>query len=136
MADTDFIPDDDDDDVNEDAKKFMFVTRRAPYGTIYALEGLEMVLITGAFDQDVSVVFMDDGVFQIAKGQDTKAVNMKNFSPTFRALDGYDIEKLYVEKESIEARGLTPEDFVVPVEVLASDEIAALMAEQDVVISS
>lgn len=135
MAETDFIPDDD-GNLDEDAKKFMFVTRRPPYGTIYALENLEMVLITGAFDQDVTVVFMDDGVFQIAKGQDTKAINMKNFSPTFRALEGYDIEKLYVEKESIEARGLTPDDFVVPVQVLAAEEISALMAEQDVVISS
>lgn len=134
MAEPDLIPDD--DEFDEDVQKFMFVNRRAPYGTIYALEGLEMVLITGAFDQDVTVVFMDDAVFQITKGQDTKAINMKNFSPTFRALDGYDIEKLYVEKESIEARGLTPEDFVVPVEVKSAAEIAALMAEQDVVISS
>ncbi len=84
----------------------------------------------------MTVVFLDDGVFQITKGQDTKAINMKNFSPTFRALEGYDIEKLYVEKESIEARGLTPDDFVVPVEVKSAAEIAALMAEQDVVISS
>ena len=27
-------------------KKFMFVNRKAPYGTIYALESLEVVLIT------------------------------------------------------------------------------------------
>ena len=134
MAEPDLIPDD--DEFDEDVRKFMFVNRRSPYGTIYALEGLEMVLITGAFDQDVTVVFLDDGVFQITKGQDTKAINMKNFSPTFRALDGYDIEKLFVERESIDARGLTPEDFVVPVEVKSAAEIAALMAEQDVIISS
>ena len=115
-------------------KKFMFVNRKAPYGTIYALEILEMVLISAAFDQDASVVFMDDGVFQIKKGQDTAAVNMKNFSPTFRALEGYDVEKLYVEKESMEARGLTPDDFVVPVEVLSGEELSVLMDEQDVVI--
>ena len=116
-------------------KKFMFVNRRAPYGTIYALEVLEAVLISAAFDQDVSVVFADDGVYQIKKGQDTKGINMKNFSPTFRALEGYDIEKLYVERDSMEARGLTPDDFVVPVEVLSSQELAGLMAEQDVVIT-
>ena len=115
-------------------KKFLFVNRKAPYGTIYALEILEMVLISAAFDQDASVVFMDDGVFQIKKGQDTAAVNMKNFSPTFRALEGYDVEKLYVEKESMEARGLTPDDFVVPVEVLSGEELSVLMDEQDVVI--
>ncbi len=117
-------------------KKFMFVNRKAPYGTIYALEILEAVLISAAFDQDVTVVFADDGVYQIKKGQDTKGVNMKNFSPTYRALEGYDVEKLYVEKESIEARGLTPEDFVVPVEVLSAAQLSELMDEQDVVISA
>ena len=32
-------------------KKFMFVNRKAPHGTIYALESLEVVLITAAFDR-------------------------------------------------------------------------------------
>ena len=116
-------------------KKFAFINRKAPYGTIYALESLEVVLISAAFDQDVSLVFVDDGVYQLKKGQATKAVGMKNFSPTYRALEGYDIEKLYVEKESMEARGLTEDDLIVPVEVLTSQEMATLMDEQDVVMS-
>ena len=60
---------------------------------------------------------------------------MKNFSPTYRALEGYDIEKLYVEKESMEARGLTEDDLIVDVEVLDAAEMAALLEEQDVVLS-
>ena len=116
-------------------KKFMFVNRKAPYGTIYALESLEVVLITATFDQDVSLVFLDDGVYEIVKGQNSKAIGIKNYSPTYRALDGYDVEKLYVERESMEARGLTEADFLVPVEVLSSAEMADLMAEQDVVLS-
>jgi len=127
---------DDDDDGPEVVKRFLYVNRKAPYGTIYALETLETVLIAAAFEQDVSVVFMDDGVFQLKKGQDTTGLGMKNFSPTFRALEGYDVEKLYVEKESMEARGLTADDLVVPVEVLASSELQDLMDAQDVVISS
>jgi len=116
-------------------KKFMFVNRKAPYGTIYALESLEVVLITAAFDQDVSLVFMDDGVYQLKKGQQTKGIEIKNFSPTYRALEGYDIEKLYVEKESLEARGLTEADLLVDVTVLGRAEMGALMNEQDVVLS-
>ena len=81
-------------------KKFMFVNRKPPYGTIYALEGLEVVLIAATFDQDVSLVFIDDGVYELARGQDTKAIGIKNHSKTYRALDGYDVEKLYVERES------------------------------------
>lgn len=116
-------------------KKFMFVNRKAPYGTIYALEGLEVVLISAAFEQDVSMAFVDDGVYELKKGQDTKALGQKNFSPTYRALEGYDIEKLYVEKESMEARGLTEDDLLVDVTVLDHAEMAAMMAEQDVLIS-
>jgi tRNA 2-thiouridine synthesizing protein C len=116
-------------------KKFMFVNRKAPYGTIYALEGLEVVLISAAFEQDVSMAFIDDGVYELKKGQDTKALGQKNFSPTYRALEGYDIEKLYVERESMEARGLTEDDFLVDVIVLDRAELAAKMDEQDVLIS-
>ena len=116
-------------------KKFMFVNRRAPYGTIYALESLEVVLIAATFDQDVSLVFADDGVYELMKNQDTKGIGIKNHSKTYRALEGYDVEKLYVERESLEARGLGEDDLLVDVEVLGSAEIAAMMAEQDVVLS-
>jgi len=75
-------------------KKFMLVNRSAPYGTIYALESLEVVLIAASFDQDVSLVFMDDGVYPLVKGQKTAGIEMKNFSPTFRALEDYDVNKL------------------------------------------
>ncbi len=124
------------EDGPEVVKRFLYVNRKAPYGTIYALETLETVLIAAAFEQDVSVVFMDDGVFQLKKEQNTKDLGMKNFSPTFRALEGYDVEKLYVEKESMAARGLTADDLVVPVEILTSSELQDLMDAQDVVISS
>ncbi len=116
-----------------DVKKFMFVNRKAPYGTIYALEALEVVLITAAFDQDVSMVFLDDGVYQLKKGQQTKGVEIKNFSPTYRALEGYDIEKLYVEQESMEARGISEDDLLVDVTVLTRAEMGELMDQQDVV---
>ena len=116
-------------------KKFMFVNRKAPYGTIYALEGLEVVLISAAFDQDVSLAFLDDGVYELVKGQNTKAIEMKNFSSTYRALEGYDIEKLYVERESLEARGLSEGDLLVDVQVMSAAEMGEMMAAQDVVIS-
>ena len=116
-------------------KKFLYVNRKAPYGTIYALESLEVVLISAAFDQDVSLAFLDDGVYQVVKGQHTKALDVKNFSPAYRALEGYDIEKLYVEKESMEARGLQESDFIIPMKILSTQEMADLMQSQDVILS-
>jgi tRNA 2-thiouridine synthesizing protein C len=133
----------------EDIKKFMYLNRRAPYGTIYAWEALEVVLIGAAFDQDVSVAFLDDGVYQIVKGQDTAEVDMKNFSPTYSALGDYDVTKLYVEKESLEERGLTIDDLMPltyededddyaekdSIQLVSRAELASLMDGQDVLFS-
>jgi len=117
-------------------KKFMFINRKPPHGTVYALEVLEMVLISAAFDQDVHLAFIDDGIYQIKKGQDPAGIGVKNFSPTYRALDGYDIEKLYVEAEGLAERGLTEADLLVPVEVLSRAEMGKLMAAMDVVLTA
>ena len=54
-------------------KKFMYVNRKAPYGTIYALESLEVVLIGAAFDQDVSLAFIGDGVYELTKGSKNRS---------------------------------------------------------------
>lgn len=137
---------------NEDGqtiKKFMYMNRKAPYGTIYALESLEVVLIAAAFDQDVSLMFADDGVYQLMKGQETDGIGMKNFSPTYSALGDYDIKKIYIEKESLEERGLSLEDLQDlkyededddwaekdSIHLLSRAELAKVIDEQDVVFS-
>ena len=130
-------------------KKFCYLNRKAPYGTVYAWESLEVVLIGAAFDQDCSLIFVDDGVYQLVKGQDTTDLGIKNFAPTYAALGDYDIKKIYVEKESLEARGLTLDDLQHLVWedededwaekdsiILATkDELAKVLDEQDVVMS-
>lgn len=93
-------------------KKMMYINRNAPHGTVYALEGLEVVLAGAAFEQDVSMAFLGDGVFQIMQGQDTSDSDMKNFSPAYRALGDYGVTKLYVEEESLQQRGLTVDDLM------------------------
>ena len=131
------------------AKKLMYVFRRAPYGTVYAVEGLEVVLIGAAFDQDVCMAFLDDGVFQLLQGQDTASVDMKSFSPAYRALGDYDVTRLYVERESLEDRGLSEDDLMPltwededddwaeksSIHVVDRAELASLMAQQDVLFS-
>jgi tRNA 2-thiouridine synthesizing protein C len=117
------------------AKKFMLVNRKAPYGSIYALESLEVVLIAAAFEQEVAVAFVDDGIYQLKSGMQTKGLEMKNFSPIYRALEDYDIDQLFVDAQSLRERGLTAEDLIVPVKVVERAALAELMQQQDVVLS-
>jgi tRNA 2-thiouridine synthesizing protein C len=135
--------------MSEVVKKFMYLNRRAPYGTIYAWESLEVVLIGAAFDQEVSLMFIDDGVYQLTKGQDTADIGMKNFSPTYRTLGDYEVKSIYVDGASLETRGLTQDDLVQIawedwetgeekeniVEVVDAARCSELMDESDVVFS-
>lgn len=131
------------------SKKFLYVNRKAPFGTIYALESLEVVLIGAAFEQDVSLAFIDDGVFQLMNNQDATAAGMKSFSKIYRALGDYEVRKLYVEQESLDLRGLTVGDLM-PITYEDEDEnyeekpsihvidkaaMAKLIAENDVILS-
>ena len=132
--------------MSEEVKKMMYVNRRAPYGTIYAWESLEVVLIGAAFDQDVSLAFIDDGVYQLTKGQNTEGAGMKNFSATYSALGDYEVTKIYVEQESLEERGLTLDDLQHlvwedededwaekdSIRLVSRTELADVMSEQDV----
>lgn len=134
---------------DENRKKFLYINRKAPYGSIYALESLEVVLIGAAFEQHVSLAFIDDGVYQLMANQETAGVGMKNFSKTYRALGDYEVRKLYVEKESLVERGLTADDLM-PITYEDEDddyaekpslffvdrsEMAALISDQDVILS-
>ncbi len=116
-------------------KKFLYINRRAPHGTIYAHEALEGVLIGAAFEQDVSMAFLDDGVFQLKKDQNTDQINTKNFSKTFSALEMYDVEKLYVEKESLDERGISSDDLAVDVKIISSDEMKQLITDSEVILN-
>jgi tRNA 2-thiouridine synthesizing protein C len=130
-------------------KNFLYLNRRAPYGTIYAWESLEVVLIGAAFDQKVDLLFADDGVYQLTKGQDTAGIGMKNFSATYRTLGDYGVRHMYVDRESLESRGLTQADLIQVawedfetdeqvdniVEVIEADQAAEILGAADVVFS-
>ncbi len=135
--------------MSEVIKKFLYLNRKAPYGTIYAWESLEVVLIGAAFDQEVSLLFVDDGVYQLTKAQRTQEAGMKNFSPTYRTLGDYEVRHLYVDADSLAARGLSQDDLVEVawedmdtgeeveniVELLDQAQVTELMEEHDVIFS-
>ena len=130
-------------------KKFLCINRKPPHGSIYALESLEVVLIAAAFEQEVTLAFIDDGVYQLLQNQDSSAIGSKNFAPTFRALGDYDVNRIYVERESLEMRGLVKEDLMPltwededddwaekdSIHVVGSAELAGIIEHQDVILN-
>lgn len=104
-----------------------FVSRSAPYGTDNAAACLELVLACAVFDQDVRLIFLGDGLYQLLKKQDGGRIDAKDLAGVVRALELYGVGQLFVSGPDMVERCLAEADLVVPVVVLGDDEISGLL---------
>lgn len=107
--------------------------RRAPHSGVWVQETLDTVLTMAAFDQQVSLLFLDDGVFQIKKNQHPEAFGLKDTAAIFSALEIYDVKDIYAEVESMQERGLKPADLSLPVAECYRKNIRSFWRRFDVI---
>ena len=118
------------------AFKILFINRRAPHGTHYSKEQLQMAMVFGAFEQQVSLLFMDEGVYALADRQQTEAIGFENYARAYASLEKfYDIDRIYVEQSSLDQRGLSESELMVPVQRLDTAQIRQLLQDQDFILS-
>lgn len=129
-----------------DAHKLMIVIRKAPHGSIYAQEAIEVMFIMATFDMNLSVVFLDDGVYAVKQGQNTNEVGIKGFSASLGTLIDWDVSNVFVDKQSLDDRNIATgqllsigededtEEDLYP-RVLNTAELKKMMHEQDTVLS-
>jgi tRNA 2-thiouridine synthesizing protein C len=114
-------------------KSYLFVLRKPAHSGAHVQEMLDIILTIAAFDQKVSILLLDDGVFQLKNGQHPENVGMKDTSAIFNALEIYDVKDIYTEAESLQERGLTLCDLCLPVQAFYRKDIAGLMKQFDVI---
>ena len=115
--------------------RWLFLLRHPPRTGLRAAETLDRLLTFAAFDQAVSLLFLDDGVYQLSAGQQD-AAGAPVLSDLLGALAFYGVETVWVESESLAERGLALADLAIPVAPLARSAIAALIATHDRVLSA
>lgn len=116
-------------------KKYLFVMSQSPHSGSEVQETLDIILTTAAFDQQVGLLFLDDGVFQLKDQQNPERLGLKDTASIFKALEIYEVHSLYIEVESLQYRGLKPGDLFLPVQEFYRKDINALMQQYDVVLS-
>ena len=117
------------------AKSMLIISRQAPWSGLTAREALDIALAGGAFDLPIALLFMDDGVFQLAPDQLPTSVQQKNLTANLQALPLFGIEELYVCQASLAERGLDAEQLTLPVQRLADTELSALLDHYDQVVT-
>ena len=114
-------------------KTLAFLCRRSPWGSGHAAEMLEAALIAGAFDQEVHLAFVDDGVFQLVAGQRPERLGRRPLEEGFAELADLDVEHVWVERESLAERGLDPSRLALKATVLDRAAMTSLLARMDAV---
>jgi tRNA 2-thiouridine synthesizing protein C len=117
-------------------KSLAFLCRRTPWGSGHAAEMLEAVLIAGAFDQNVHLAFLDDGVFQLVPGQHPDLLGRRPLEEGFNELADLDIDHIWVERESLAERGIDPATLTLKAEVIDRKAMADMLAHMDAVFSA
>lgn len=117
-------------------KKILFISRHSPYGSSLAKDALDAILATSAYEQEIALLFMDDGVFQLLPLQQAEKIEQKSFSAQLQVLSLYEIDRVYVHQESLEKRHITINDLSLDnIQVINNFEITKLMTEQDHLLS-
>jgi sulfur relay (sulfurtransferase) DsrF/TusC family protein len=88
------------------ANTVALLMRKAPYGSVYAL----------------------------VKGQDPAALDMKPLGDGFPMLPDFGVSRFYVHDQSLNERGLKPDDLVMDVEIVDGAGVARLLQSSGVVL--
>lgn len=83
-----------------------FVFRSAPFASSAGREGVDAVLATTAYTDQVGVFFMADGVYHLRSGQQSALLDAKDHLSMLKLFNLYDINQIFVSAESLESRHL------------------------------
>ncbi|MGE8360244.1 sulfurtransferase complex subunit TusC [Pseudomonas sp.] len=117
------------------SQSLLIITRQAPWSGPGAREALDIALAGGAFDLPLGMLFLDDGVFQLAPGQQAASLQQKDLSANLQALPMFGVESLYASSRSLQERGVPADALALPVEVLDDSDLTTLIARYDQVIT-
>lgn len=116
-------------------RSLLIISRQAPWSGPSAREALDIVLAGGAFELPLGMLFLDDGVFQLAAAQQAASVEQKDLTANLQALPLFGIDALFAAQRSLSERNLAESALALPVEILDDAGLRTLINRYDHVIT-
>lgn len=117
------------------SKHIVLVCRKSPYGNSIARETIDIALAAGVYEQQFSMVFLDDGVWQLHSNQDTQLIGTKNHQKALSALPLYGIENIYVDEQALIKRKIKQQELAIEVDALSPNAISALLNSANMILN-
>ncbi|SDS31251.1 tRNA 2-thiouridine synthesizing protein C [Halopseudomonas xinjiangensis] len=115
-------------------RSLLIITRQPPARPA-AREALDVALAAAAFGVPTGILFMDDGVLQLLKGQDAEQLQLKALSANLQALPIFDVEDVMVCHHSMTERGILANQCMLDARPVSGSDIPLLLDSYDQVVS-
>ncbi len=117
------------------AKSMLIISRQAPWAGPAAREALDIALAGGAYDLPVSMLFLDDGVYQLTDAQAPDTVQQKNLAANLQALPLFGVDELFVCAASLARRGLSDAALAIAAQTQTDEQLRELLPRFDLVVT-
>lgn len=94
--------------------KLAFLFTQPPFGSATSREGLDALLAASAFcdEDEILVVFIDDGVFNLLAHQQPNRILQKDHISTFKLIELYELNECFICSNSVQKLGLENADWI------------------------
>ena len=89
--------------------KIGFIFQSPPHSTTKGREGLDAILATASYSDNIGLFFVGDGVFQLLEHQEPEAILSRDYIASFSMLGFYDIKEIFVSDMALLNRGIDKE---------------------------
>jgi len=94
-------------------------------------EAIDLGLVCAAFDQQVNLIFVDAGINNLIANQSASILKDKNQIDILKGLEFYDIDNIFLEKESLENSRLTMDNLLPTIQLVSTKELNNLNLNAD-----
>ncbi|WP_193075760.1 sulfurtransferase complex subunit TusC [Pseudomonas sp. FME51] len=115
--------------------KSLLIISRHPPARHSAREALDVALAAAAFGVPCGILFMDDGVFQLMRGQDAGQIGQKSLAASLQALPLFGVEDILVCQHSLGERGLQTNQCTLEARPVNNAEIATLLEHYEQILT-
>lgn len=113
------------------SQSILCIIKQAPYGTHKGSSAIDAAMLLAALDHKISLAFIEDGIWHLMPEQHPEELPMKAYTKALKALDIYDIEKVYAIDEDLSQRGLKQSELLIPITLVNRPTLGQLMTEHD-----
>ena len=125
-------------------KKILFIFRSTPYRSTRAQEGVDAALAASIFNHNITVLFMDEGIWQLHNHQQSRGIKIeaiqdqverKNIAAQLESFPLYDIKELYVDRRALKRFSVKKNELILKPSLVNDKKIRSLIADNDIVLA-